>query len=388
MRQSTLFQAPAIAPQELEIVSTVEALKKDLDYLAARGRRWSGSLRRSTFARNLQGSNSIEGYNVTVDDAIAAIEGEDPLEPKNEAWLAVSGYRLAMTYVMQKADDPGFQYSVAHIHSLHYMMTSHDLTKHPGRWRPGAIFVHDDATRTRVYEGPPVEQVPALMDALVESLNDRENRSPALVQAAMAHLNLVLIHPFSDGNGRMARCLQTLVLARSGTTSSQFCSIEEYLGHGRNTRAYYDVLAKVGAGSWHPERDARPWIRFCLTAHFIQAMTLLRRARQTQKIYDELEDLLVTRRGMPDRVLLAMIDAAQGLRVRNATYRAAAEVGDVTAGRDLRALAEAGYLEARGEKRGRYYLATPLGRAIRERAAEPKEIADPFAQAAAKRPAR
>ncbi len=43
-------------------------------------------------------------------------------------------------------------------------------------------------------------------------------------------LNLVLIHPFRDGNGRMARCLQTLVLAREGMVSPIFASIEEYLG--------------------------------------------------------------------------------------------------------------------------------------------------------------
>jgi len=51
-------------------------------------------------------------------------------------------------------------------------------------------------------------------------------------------------------------------------------SVEEYLG--RNTQAYYDVLGEVGRGSWHPENDARPWIRFNLTAHLRQARTMLR----------------------------------------------------------------------------------------------------------------
>jgi len=85
----------------------------------------------------------------------------------------------------------------------------------------------------------------------------------------MAHLNLVMIHPFRDGNGRMARCLQSLVLARGGVLSPMFMSIEEYLG--RNTHNYYNVLAQVGGGSWQPERDTRPWIRFILTAHLRQA---------------------------------------------------------------------------------------------------------------------
>ena len=69
-----------------------------------------------------------------------------------------------------------------------------------------------------------------------------------MVRAAMAHLNLVMIHPFRDGNGRMARCLQTYVLACEQIVSPVFSSIEEYLG--RNTPAYYNILDEVGGGSW------------------------------------------------------------------------------------------------------------------------------------------
>ncbi|HEX4888834.1 MAG TPA: Fic family protein, partial [Alphaproteobacteria bacterium] len=69
-------------------------------------RRWIGSLRRSTFARNIQGSNSIEGYHVSIDEAIAAIENEPPLDERTETWLAISGYRDALTYIMQAAQDP------------------------------------------------------------------------------------------------------------------------------------------------------------------------------------------------------------------------------------------------------------------------------------------
>jgi Fic family protein len=49
-----------------------------------------------------------------------------------------------------------------------------------------------------------------LMSELIDYLNDREVETPIL-KAAMAHLNLTLLHPFSDGNGRTARCLQTAV---------------------------------------------------------------------------------------------------------------------------------------------------------------------------------
>jgi Fic family protein len=214
-----------------------------------------------------------------------------------------------------------------------------------------------------------------LIGELLADLNET-SEVPRIVKAAMAHLNLVMIHPFSDGNGRMALCLQTLVLARGGVLAPQFSSIEEYLG--RNTRAYYDILAEAGAGSWHPERDARPWIRFCLTAHFRQASTLLQRTRDLQRLWDALEEE-TAKKGLPDRTLLALSDAAIGLRVRNATYRPIAEISDNLASRDLKSLVEHGLLVPEGEKRGRYYVASEALKTIRARTREATKVEDPFA---------
>jgi uncharacterized protein (DUF2461 family) len=69
-------------------------------------------------------------------------------------------------------------------------------------------------------------------------------------------------------------------------------SIEEYLG--RNTRSYYDVLALTGGGSWQPERDTRPWIRYTLTAHLRQARTMLQRVKESERMWSELETLIRT----------------------------------------------------------------------------------------------
>jgi hypothetical protein len=80
------------------------------------------------------------------------------------------------------------------------MMASYDLDNRPGLWRAGQIFVRDGTTGEIVYEGAELDQVPGLMAELVADLNDDSN-TPPTVKAAMAHLNLVMIHPFRDGNG-------------------------------------------------------------------------------------------------------------------------------------------------------------------------------------------
>jgi Fic family protein len=221
------------------------------------------------------------------------------------------------------------------------------------------------------------------MDELAAGLND----SPVvdgIVEAAMTHLNLVMVHPFRDGNGRMARALQSLVLARDGVLSPVFMSIEEYLG--RNTEDYYRVLAEVGDGSWNPARDARPWIRFNLTAHLRQASIMSRRIDEAERLWDGLEHL-VAKSGVPERSIHALYDAAMGWRVRRSMYQSVLEhaheaISDQAATRDLKALVDAGLLVPRGEKRGRFYVGGASLMELREQALRirsPKDESDPFA---------
>jgi Fic family protein len=371
-----LFKTAPLTEQELQVIAAIDDTRKALKYNLATPRRWKGLLRRNTFARAIRGSNSIEGYNVTAEDAIAAAEGGEPQDAEREAWLAVTGYRAAMTFVLQLAKDPSFRYNDGFLRSMHFMMVQHDLSKNPGNWRPGSIYVRDEAKDQVVYEGPAVEMVPSLIDELIAELNDTSDQ-PILVRGAMAHLNLVMIHPFSDGNGRMARCLQTLVLAREGILESEFSSIEEYLG--RNTQDYYNVLAETGQGSWLPKNSTTEWIRFNLLAHYRQARTLLMRSRLMARLWEKLEEL-VGRLGLPDRIVYALADSAIGYRVRNSSYRNLAEVSDVLASRDLKAAVDAGLLVPAGERRGRVYIASEHIKGIfaQMQAEEIKSIANPF----------
>ncbi|MDQ4124026.1 MAG: Fic family protein [Actinomycetota bacterium] len=372
-----IFETPQVDERESEVLAHIEDLRRQLRLWVAERRRWTGVLRRMSFARQIQASNSIEGYNSTLDDAVAIVEGEDPLDATEETRLALQGYRQAMTYVLQLADDPHFTYSTDLLKSLHFMMISHQLDKSPGRYRLGYVYVRNDATGEIVYEGPDAERVPSLVAELVDSLNDVDPSVPVMVRGAMAHLNLVLVHPFRDGNGRMARGLQTLVLAREAILSPEFCSIEEYLG--RNTASYYQVLADVGRGYWQPENDARPWVRYCLKAHYVQARTLLRRIKESERLWEILAEE-TSRHRLPERTVSALFEAARGFRVRNATYRPLGDVTEQTATRDLKQLVASGLLVPKGERRGRHYVASDRLRALRAKSLEVRvPIDDPFA---------
>lgn len=369
-----IFQVPELLPAELEVIEKIDSIRQSLKYSISTPGRWSGVLRRATLARNIRHSNSIEGINVTKDDAMAAVENADPVSARRPDWLATVGYRNAMTYVLQLSDDRHFSYSEGLIRSLHFMMLQHELDKHPGRYRSGLIFVRDERKQETVYEGPDAELVPNLMGELMESLNEHSN-VPVIIRAAMGHLNLVMIHPFSDGNGRMARCLQTLILGQEQIIESPFCSIEEYLG--RFTDEYYDVLLDVGRKAYHPENDCRAWIRFNLVAHFRQASWLLQRSHMTQRVWNEVEDIL-KRKNFNERSLPSAVDAAFGYRIQRQHYMASAEVSEQVASRELRDLVDGGLFVAQGETRGRWYKGSDLLKEIYLRNYQPRTLIDPF----------
>lgn len=369
-----IFDTPPLGDRELEVLADIHRMRTELRHQIAAPRRWTGSLRRVTAARVVHGSNTIEGINAALDDVVALELNEEPLDADAQTRQAIAGYQDAMTYVVQLASDRSAAVDESLIRSLHFMMLKYDLTKWPGRWRPRAIMVEREATGEIVYEGPDAERVPVLMGRLVD-----QAAAPGdpIVRGAMAHLNLAMIHPFKDGNGRMARCLQSLILIRDGVVEAPFASVEEYLG--RNTDAYYDTLAQVGGRQWNPSGDATPWVRFVLTAHHRQGHTLARRIEEAGRLWAGIE-ALVAGRSVPDRAMPSLFMAAQGMRIRNGIYRGMAEeeITEMTASRDLKLLVDVGVLEPRGEKRGRFYVAArPLGKIHQEIRRRRAEVAFP-----------
>jgi Fic family protein len=370
-----LYQTPKLLPEDLAVIGLIEGLRQRLrHYTQNNPQRWNGQLRRNAMARAIQGSNSIEGYHATMDDVIAAVDDEEPMDANEETWREIIGYRNAMTYILQLSEDDQFEFHPQLIRSLHFMMLHHSLKKMPGRWRSGDIYVVNEQTEERVYEGPDALLVPGLIDELVKYLNTPTD-CPCVVKAAMTHLNFTMIHPFKDGNGRMARALQTLVLSRDGIVTPVFSSIEEWLG--RNTPAYYEILAQTGQGAWHPENDAHAWIQFCLRAHFQQAQTIMKRHDWFGRVYNEIARI-GKEQGLHERTFFALMDGAMGLRVRAGSYREENELSDVVASRDLRKLCDHDLLIPHGERRGRYYTGAKMLQEIAQATKDPTRADDPY----------
>jgi hypothetical protein len=145
------------------------------------------------------------------------------------------------------------------------------------------------------------------------------------------------------------------------------------------TPEFYKALDEVDQGVWQPERDARPWVRFCLTAHLWQARTLMRRTREYDRLWDALE-LEVSRREMPEHAVSALAQAAIGGNVTAALYESTAMVAAREADDALDRLVKSGLLVATSADGARSYLAADAVKAIYARTREPRiPDPDPFA---------
>jgi len=311
---------------------------------------WLGQLRRHVKASTARSSVSIEGFDVPEDAAVAIASGE---RAEDEAELALASYARAMDHVGVMAEDPTFKWSVRVILDLHFDACAFQREKRPGLWRTGPISVTSDDGGLAVYVGPPAEEVPALMVEVAEWLDEGDLGAHVVVRAAMAHLHVVSVHPFSDGNGRISRIVQSLVLTRGGLLAPEFGSIEEYLGH--NTAAYYRALRDTQGGSYQPDREASSWVSFCVDAHIDQAKRRLAQIEQAAVRWSFLERL-VEGRGWPDRLVVALEQSLFEGATRP-TYSAEAGISPQTAGDDLRRLLDAGLVRREGRTRNVRFIA-------------------------------
>lgn len=141
-----------------------------------------------------------------------------------------------------------------------------------GSWRtdesgPMQVVSGPMGRETVHYEAPAAERLPEEMKAFLKWFGSNKKIDPVLV-AGIAHLWFVTIHPFDDGNGRIARAITDLALARSESSPQRFYSMSSTIR--ANRKEYYDVLERTQKGGL----DITKWLEWflnCLKGAFNQA---------------------------------------------------------------------------------------------------------------------
>lgn len=303
---------PALSDEDRRVLGEIDAFRYALCLqVRSSPRKWTEGLRKFLTADAVAASNSIEGFKVSTADVEDLLEGEREVDISEENREETLAYQRMMTYLQTLHDVDDFRYGKEFLNALHWMLQGHRHSprKPAGQWRRGAVYVTDARNpRIAAYTAPEASEVPALMAELVAWLNTGDDATHPLVKAAMAHLHLVSIHPWADGNGRMSRSLQTLMIARAGELAPEFSSIEAWLGSPGNTWEYYRELQQRGS-TYLPEQDVSAWVRFNLRAYHQQAQTVRNHFDRSNRVWLLLGEF-ARLSGLEERVVSALHDVA------------------------------------------------------------------------------
>jgi Fic family protein len=343
---------PYLNSEELrELSEELDTWRKLLDFRVL-PRAWEGRLRRDLEAEAVAASTRMEGVNVTVDEVRRILAGEQPSEVEPEDRELVKGYRDAMNFVLRQSDDPAFSWDRGLIVGLHDRVLAGRYDHGAGRLRTDRrVFVRNRQTGEDIYLPPPGEQVEALMDEASERM--RTGQPHSAIAAAWIHVAVAAIHPFRDGNGRSARILASLAMYRGGFRRREFTSLEEWWG--RHLGDYYELFACLGP-EFDRGADVTLFVKGHLHAQLHQVRALDLRLRAEQQIWIAVEEAAEDA-GLDRRLANALWDAFFGRDVTAGYYRLLADVSPATATNDLTAATASRLLTARGQRRGRRYLA-------------------------------
>jgi Fic family protein len=211
-----------------------------------------------------------------------------------------------------------------------------------GTWRDDSTgpmqVVSGAAGKEQVhFEAPKAERLPAEMQAFLKWFNTAAGMDPVM-KAGMAHLWFVTIHPFDDGNGRIARAITDMALARSENSSQRFYSMSAQIRQER--KAYYDILEKTQKGS----TNITPWMEWflaCLGRAIDGAQTMLSAVLAKARFWERIQGVELNER---QRLILnRLLDGFEG-KLTTSKYAKIAKCSQDTALRDILQLVERGVL--------------------------------------------
>lgn len=200
-------------------------------------------------------SSQIEGTQSSLSDLLLFELEQQPGAPMDDV-QEVSNYVAALNYGLSRLES-GFPLSLRLIKEMHDKLLSEGRgsDKAPGEFRRSQNWIGGTRPGNAVFVPPPPENVQECMGTLELFLHDQPEHTPALLKAALAHVQFETIHPFLDGNGRLGRLLITLLLCEQKVLKAPMLYLSLYFKTHRSR--YYELLNEIrNTGDWEA------WLEF------------------------------------------------------------------------------------------------------------------------------
>jgi len=210
--------------------------------------------------------------------------------------------------------------------------------------------------RERVhYEAPAAGRLKREMKQFLASFNKNDG-TDLVLKAGVAHLWFVTIHPFDDGNGRIARAIADMMLARSDESAQRFYSMSAQIRQER--KAYYEILETTQKG----DLEITPWLKWfldCLNRAFDGAETILGTVLRKARFWEQRADIAFNDRQR--KIVNLLLNGFEG-KLTSSEWAKLAKCSQDTALRDIEGLVRKRVLakDAAGGRSTSYSLVAPV----------------------------
>lgn len=311
-------------------------------------------------------SSRMEGTISTMDEILKyeadeANNGDDTTEASNVRWEVIETilYQRALI-AAQGALNDGYPVSQSMVKAIHQRLLSfgRGATKSPGEFKTEQNYLADRNKKQILFVPVSPERLQDGLETLFGYIDN--STDPALIKAAMTHIEFEALHPFKDGNGRIGRMLITLMLWQSGTISAPHFYVSGYFEENKDQ--YLDTMRRVSeSGDWDE------WCAFFLEAIEQQAIRNLAVAENIRSLYEEMKQTFA--KLLSSKWSVTALDFVFTNPVfRNNKFTTNSGIPQATAARFTRAMLDRGIITTIEEASGRrpaLYSFEPLMELVR-----------------------
>lgn len=244
----------SITNQILTDISRIEAVEEVIKHAPILPL-WEKKFKEDAIVRAVYHGTHIEGNQLMKDEAKDVLMGKDIVARPRDIQEVIN-YRKVLDYIDEEAKKQIEKFSESIVKRIHKHVVSGILQdEESGEYRKKQVVIKNSQTGEVTFRPPAPIEVPFLMREFVYWLNKvgKDDIHP-LIKAGIAHHELVRIHPFIDGNGRVGRSLSTLIMFLGGYDIRRFFSLEEY--YDKDNVLYYESLQKASNG------DLNSWLEY------------------------------------------------------------------------------------------------------------------------------